>query len=236
MKYLEYALIAAVAALFIFLAVQKDECSGKYITFAFDDGYSDNVQALNLFEERGISATIFVTALDSFENYTLLNISQLKEFQSAGWDIESHSMTHPDLSALDSSQIENELKFSRQFLAENGVNAGIFAFPYGIYNDEIKNLSIKYYSAARTVDEGYNDLKNLDYGLKAFMILNSTSFSEMKYWIDSNPSWLIIVLHHVNGSEKYGISPENLEKLLDYAEDKSIKTMSHVLDLKCQKE
>jgi peptidoglycan/xylan/chitin deacetylase (PgdA/CDA1 family) len=228
--------VVLVAVLVLFLALRK-HCEEVYVTFTFDDGYTDSIQALNVFEKYNSTATVFViTNLTEFENHALMSFDDLRMLKEKGWDIQSHGLSHPNLTGKSLKEVENELWLSKEILMINGFDSRAFAVPYGIYNDEIISLSKKYYSALRTVDYGRNNLRDDCYHLKSFMARNSTSLEDMERWVDETQKgeWAIIVLHHVGDEHEYGTSPENLNSLLNYTSKiAKIKTLSEMLDLKC---
>jgi peptidoglycan/xylan/chitin deacetylase (PgdA/CDA1 family) len=67
-----------------------------------------------------------------------LSVQQLQEMVDAGWEIGSHSMTHPDLTRLDAEELPAELLASRLMLEEMlGIEIESFAYPYGSSSTEI---------------------------------------------------------------------------------------------------
>lgn len=110
----------------------------KSVVLTFDDGYVDNyVEALPILKEFGFKATIFVItgAVDKSKNY--MNVEQLKEMESSGMDIQSHTVHHKNLKELSYEKQLETLKESKDFL-EKTLNKRIkyFAYPYGEYSKE----------------------------------------------------------------------------------------------------
>jgi len=223
-----------------FYNTERNSLSNKYISFTFDDGYEDQyINAFPIFKKHEINATSYIiTNLNNLEGYDLMTIDQLNDLSKNGWEIGSHSLTHPYLTRLSFDDIEVELKKSKQALLNKGFNIRSFSVPYGDYNKIIKDKSKLYYESTRTSIWGTNDLKNLDkYELKSKWIINSTSVSEMKSWVDqlSDGDWLIIMIHHVEEDKSkglYSVSPQDLEEFVNYTSDKNIKikTISGVLN------
>jgi peptidoglycan/xylan/chitin deacetylase (PgdA/CDA1 family) len=75
-------------------------------------------------------------------------------------DIQSHTMTHPDLNKLNETQLDYEIGQSRKCLENHGINPTIFAYPYGYgsNNATVVDVVSKYYDLART--NGYFDFAN----------------------------------------------------------------------------
>jgi peptidoglycan/xylan/chitin deacetylase (PgdA/CDA1 family) len=66
----------------------------------------------------------------------MLNWKQVREMQRGGVNFGAHTMTHPSVSRLSPSVMENEFKFSRQVL-EQGLGGYVqdFAYPFGKPSD-----------------------------------------------------------------------------------------------------
>ncbi|MCJ7688550.1 MAG: polysaccharide deacetylase family protein [Clostridiaceae bacterium] len=110
----------------------------KSVVLTFDDGYVDNyVEALPILKEFGFKATFFIItgAVDKSKSY--MNIEQLKEMESSGMDIQSHTVHHKNLKELSYEKQLETLKESKNFL-EKTLNKRIkyFAYPYGEYSKE----------------------------------------------------------------------------------------------------
>jgi peptidoglycan/xylan/chitin deacetylase (PgdA/CDA1 family) len=55
----------------------------------------------------------------------------IEELRNEGYDIESHTMNHLHLNKLSKAQLNFEIGESKQCLGDHGINATIFAYPYG---------------------------------------------------------------------------------------------------------
>jgi len=126
------------------------------ISVTFDDGYVSQVKVAKALARLGIKATFFlITHLKSFEGKTLLttneeNIAKLIEM---GHEVGSHTATHKVLIDLDASELEEELKRSKEYLEDvTGREVLGFAYPYGLYNPRVVREVAKYYYYARATD------------------------------------------------------------------------------------
>ncbi len=68
-----------------------------------------------------------------------MNWDDIADMKKDGMDIESHTMTHPDLSTLSQKQLEFEIGGSKECLASHWYNATIFAYPYDDGSTKIEN-------------------------------------------------------------------------------------------------
>jgi peptidoglycan/xylan/chitin deacetylase (PgdA/CDA1 family) len=109
----------------------------KSVVITFDDGYVDNYQyAYPILKEFNLKATVFVISktIDKRKGYMTSN--QLKELQSNGIDIQSHTLDHEELTTLSYEKQLTTLKESKKIL-ENllGKKVNYIAYPYAKYND-----------------------------------------------------------------------------------------------------
>lgn len=140
MKYLKennYATLSLEEAYDFFLS--NKAVPEKAIVLTFDDGYVDNyVEAFPILKELEFKATFFVITdlIGKMPGY--MNLTQLKELQASGMDIESHTVNHEHLNQLSYEKQVKTLKESKEFL-EKSLNKKIqyFAYPYGEYTEEI---------------------------------------------------------------------------------------------------
>ncbi|MGE5680461.1 MAG: polysaccharide deacetylase family protein [Bacillota bacterium] len=122
----------------------------KYVIITFDDGYEDNyLYAFPIMKKYGFKAVIFlVTGVDYNKwdhdlsgepRLRFMDKKDLMEMQKNGIIFGAHTMTHPDLTALDEKKLECEITEPLRILTErlnNEVTA--FAYPYGRLNQTIK--------------------------------------------------------------------------------------------------
>ena len=75
----------------------------------------------------------------------------VKLLSELGYDIQSHGVSHKDLTTLSANDLEYEVAQSKQSLLEHGINSTIFGPPYaaGWGNSTIVETISKYYDMAR---------------------------------------------------------------------------------------
>ncbi len=63
---------------------------------------------------------------------------ELRELRDAGWEIGSHTCSHPRLTTLDDSELARELRTSRESCEENmGEPCASIAYPYGDVDERV---------------------------------------------------------------------------------------------------
>jgi peptidoglycan/xylan/chitin deacetylase (PgdA/CDA1 family) len=114
------------------------------VVITFDDGYRNNFEnALPVLQEFGFPATIFIVVnavgRDNFwhdpateTRLPMLGWKEIVSLQEAGWDIGSHTLSHPRLTRLSLDEAKKEIVESRRILGEKlGLPPVSFAHPYG---------------------------------------------------------------------------------------------------------
>lgn len=126
------------------------------VTLSFDDSLSSVYSlAFPEMERIGIQGTVFVISDligKEYMGYPVMNKEELAELHRKGWEIGSHTKTHPRLSELSDDEVNEELKQSRETL-ESVISAPVtsLAYPYGDYDGRIVSLAARHYACARMV-------------------------------------------------------------------------------------
>lgn len=119
------------------------------VAITFDDALTSFYKnALPILQEHKLPATIFVPAGNlgkppgwAFEqeapidDETVMNEQQIAQVDQAGYEIMSHTLTHPYLTCLDDARLEAELNLSKQMLQSivaHDISA--VSYPYGLCN------------------------------------------------------------------------------------------------------
>jgi peptidoglycan/xylan/chitin deacetylase (PgdA/CDA1 family) len=125
------------------------------IVVSFDDGYADQVRhALPALRRARWPAVLNLT-LDFLPG--MGGTAAVRRLLAAGWEIDSHSITHPDLTTLGPERLRAELTGSRERIRELfGVPASFFAYPSGRLNGAVAAAVRRAgYLAATTTRTGY---------------------------------------------------------------------------------
>jgi peptidoglycan/xylan/chitin deacetylase (PgdA/CDA1 family) len=138
--------------------IVRGEAPGKALAVTFDDGYRSVIdRALPVLSELGLPGTVFVPTnfmggsgpmswpgIDSWlgtaDEDELLPMSweQLRELRERGWEVGSHTRSHPHLSQLDDGDLAAELSESRDTCTrELGADCTSIAYPYGDHDERV---------------------------------------------------------------------------------------------------
>ena len=159
-----------------------DEYPQKRIVITFDDGYKDIIEnALPVLKEYGFRGVVFVI-VDNIGKSGYMNIGDLNILINNGWEIGSHSLTHPSLKKLSEDESKKQITESKKIL-ENIMQTKInyFCFPAGKYNeDTIEILKSTGYVGAVTIEPGKENLKPNIFELKRIRIEANDTLSSFK--------------------------------------------------------
>jgi peptidoglycan/xylan/chitin deacetylase (PgdA/CDA1 family) len=133
------------------------------VGLTFDDGYTDfSTEVLPALRRYGFTATVFVIAGalgghnswdDPGPRKTLMTAGDVGRAAGAGIEIGSHSLTHAHLPELADDELDNQVRGSRQLLAEIvGTDVRGFCYPYGDFGPrEIERVETAGYDYACSV-------------------------------------------------------------------------------------
>jgi peptidoglycan/xylan/chitin deacetylase (PgdA/CDA1 family) len=104
----------------------------KPVALTFDDGYPEDWQVvMPLLRARGWPGNLNL----QIGNLVPVRVRQLI---AAGWEIDAHTFSHPDLTRVSSAQLRREIAGSRRWI-QNVFKQPVsfFCFPYGRYDDAV---------------------------------------------------------------------------------------------------
>jgi peptidoglycan/xylan/chitin deacetylase (PgdA/CDA1 family) len=142
--------------------------SGPVVALTFDDGYADNLEhAAPTLREFGFGATCFVVSgcLGQHNVWDaealrvrkpMMTASQMRAWVADGFEVGSHTRSHPRLDTLDDEFLEEEIAGSRADLERLlGVQPECFCYPYGALNPRVvRHVQAAGYRAAVTTERG----------------------------------------------------------------------------------
>ena len=137
--------------------VHGGDLPSRPVMITFDDGHMSIYDtAFPIMEKYGFTGVFYIVA-NRLEADGFVGPKELKDLIDHGWEIGSHSMTHPDLTA-NHGLVRHELLDSKLAL-EDALNVKIntFAYPYG---------KVDAYVATKAQDYGYRGAMGLGTSVK----------------------------------------------------------------------
>lgn len=122
----------------------------------FDDGYkSQFLYAKPILDKYGFKATFFIVCGKMETQPKWMTWQDITALKNDGMDIESHTMTHAHFDSVSAQELDYEIGYSKQCLADHGFDTTIFAYPKGLGSDNetVVNVVSKYYDLARSGTE-----------------------------------------------------------------------------------
>jgi len=141
----------------------------KPVILTFDDGYEDAyTQAFPALKKYGFIGTFYI-----IRNYVgkseYMNQAQIDKLTKAGMEIGSHTLSHPNLTSLDTAAARNQIFNSKE-------KATTFCYPSGEYNNAIiGQVKAAGYLAAVTTNSGIADQDSDLFQLPRVRIQNGDS-------------------------------------------------------------
>jgi peptidoglycan/xylan/chitin deacetylase (PgdA/CDA1 family) len=205
------------------------------VTLSYDE-MNSNVYTYGypLFQKYGIKGNLYLLSSE-LGTAGMMSKDQLFAYRDFGFEIGSHTVTHPNLPQITAAQLTTELKDSQTALSSYfGIPIPAFASPYGEYNDDLVNELKKYYTSHRTTDSGFNSKNNFDpYRIKAFSIESDMTADYVKSLIDravKDKTWLVLVYHDIRPDDGSGdlwtTTPANMETVLSYLKTNNVTTLT----------
>ncbi|MEA3201285.1 MAG: hypothetical protein QOE90_2713 [Thermoplasmata archaeon] len=216
------------------------------VVFTLDDGQQNQIAAAQTLVNHGFRGTFYIVSdcPNSEVGVDCMSNSQVVALSQAGHDIESHTVTHPDLTTLSATQLTNELSSSKTTLQTLvGKPITSLAYPYGAHNANVETQTAKYYKDARIylTNPDPNNLGMLlaqsgtnPYVIAGVGVAAATSLARAEAYVDyavAHNVTIVLVFHNiVSGGDTYDWTPSNFNALADYVAAKHVpvKTMAQV--------
>jgi peptidoglycan/xylan/chitin deacetylase (PgdA/CDA1 family) len=128
----------------------------KPVVLTFDDGYrSDWRVAAPILQRIGWPGVLNL-CMNAVRPHGDLPVPLVHQLVRAGWEIDDHTLTHPDLTTLDAAGLHREIVVSRARLqALTGERVSFFCYPSGAYDAAvIAVVRAAGFKGATTTNEG----------------------------------------------------------------------------------
>lgn len=202
------------------------------ISFTFDDAFESTfTKAVPILKNYGFPGVSYVDTAN-IGKQGRMSWEQVEQLQKQhGWEIGSHSNTHPLMSKIPASQQQEEIVSSKQILDDHGITATSFASPFGDYNNASLAAIAKHYESHRGFhDTGHNPWPYDEYLLNVRQVQSGVTVDQVKQYIDETIAakrWLILVFHDIKENpdpdpEEYEYSPEGMAAIAAYVKQKEL--------------
>lgn len=205
----------------------------RIVCLAFDDGWKSHLEVASILESYNFKATFpIITSYVGYPAY--LDWSDIRSLAQKGNDIVSHTVTHRDLSWLDSASLHAELADSREALRSKGYAADVLIYPYGVgdSNDMVRNAVAEYYLLARGTETGKCNLTGFDrYDVGSYGIYRNTTMVEFASYLNGTQGSTITILYYHQVSDEdidTAISKDTFQAQMQYLKDNgyTVRTIS----------
>jgi peptidoglycan/xylan/chitin deacetylase (PgdA/CDA1 family) len=115
----------------------------RCVAITFDDGFQNNIAAIELLGRRGMRATIYLTT-GQLGSTTMISHAELQQMsERSDVQIGAHTVTHPRLDECSASQLQREVISSKHQL-EHVLDCPIdtFAYPHGAYDTRARSAVV----------------------------------------------------------------------------------------------
>ncbi|MEI6208846.1 MAG: polysaccharide deacetylase family protein [Desulfuromonadales bacterium] len=156
----------------------------KSVLISIDDGWKTvRTIAYPILKKYGFTAVLFVYTdlIKSKPNSVALSWDDVREMVASGViEVESHTVTHADLTKVGNDQVRKELADSQSAIhSKLGVTSAFLAYPYGNFNhDVVDGMRKSGYKAGFTVIRGENAFFSNTWSLNRSMVFNSEKIED----------------------------------------------------------
>ncbi|MCU1285365.1 MAG: hypothetical protein JWO13_1715 [Acidobacteriales bacterium] len=165
----------------------------KPVLLTFDDGYKDLAEfAFPILKEFGFGATVFIVTSqiggtndwdqrNGSAAHALLSADEIIHWSRSGIEFGSHSVTHPDMTSLNETDLRTQSEDSARSLSGLlGTQADSFAYPYGGVNPAVREALSSKYRLAFTTEVGLNHLGSDLFSLTRTMVQSKDSLFDLR--------------------------------------------------------
>lgn len=132
----------------------------RSVVVTFDDGYASTLRAVPILAEVGFPGTVFVVtdfvesheplswpgiehllSPDTVEEMRPLTWEAVDVLAAGGWEVGSHTMTHPLLTRVGDERLQAELEQSRAAIERRVGSCLSLAYPYGLADERVADAA-----------------------------------------------------------------------------------------------
>ena len=166
----------------------------RSIVITFDDGFENTFdQALPILETNAMPATFFLVSgqlgkssawMDHSPSPAdrLMDWSQALQLHRRGFEVGSHTCSHPRLTDIDPVEARREIEVSKRVLEDRlGCSIEAFAYPFGVHDNAVRDLvrDAGYRCACSTLS-GVNDSNADRFLLRRIDVFGDDSITDFR--------------------------------------------------------
>lgn len=213
--------------------IGNEKLPNSVVTITFDDGYQSVYEnALPILKEHDYPATVYPIA-GYINQGPYMGVPELKALEKAGWEIGSHTVTHPHLTELSKERVKSEVRNSKLILEELGFEVQGIVTPYGDCNKQVLKVIKEYYTYHRAAYP--NELNNVPleegerYELKPILIKSDHTVEDIKEWIlkaKEKEKWIVLAFHRIGEEGEYNWSVEKFRKIVQFIKEEEFEPLT----------
>jgi peptidoglycan/xylan/chitin deacetylase (PgdA/CDA1 family) len=129
---------------------------GRPVVVSFDDGYAAQYSVAGRVLRSLHWPGVLNLEISRVDVRGGLSSAQVQTLVRRGWELASHTYTHPDLTKLSAPELQHEVADSRSELGRRfGVEVAFFCYPYGRTSPAVEDaVAMAGYSGATTTSAG----------------------------------------------------------------------------------
>jgi LPXTG-site transpeptidase (sortase) family protein len=221
--------------------IVKDDIPQKegYVTFWFDDGLLSTYEiAYPLLTEKNWKGVVAVVSNHSIaqekfnpDGDPVMSWEQVGELVDSGWELSSHSRTHPKMNEItEENVLKEEIIGSKEDLEERNFQVHSFTYPYGQNGRQSGQQMISNnYLYWRSSFEEINPVPAWRH-ITTFVLSEEVKREDLEEWVEQTEAtngWLVIMLHGIvdNPNNIWQHTREQFNMVLDIVENSSLEVV-----------
>jgi peptidoglycan/xylan/chitin deacetylase (PgdA/CDA1 family) len=182
------------------------------VSFTFDDGYKEHLEAIRLLAQRGWRGTAYIIPFALGSKPAYLTEADVAEIAKLGSDVAAHD--DPPFTQVPAAELEPRIRGVQRWLVDHGFGEGAkhLAYPLGKQEPErVRPTIARVFTTARLAGGGPETLPPADPQLlRAVNVIEGTPPEQVGAWARrarDEGEWLILMFHWL---------PETTAKHTDY--------------------
>lgn len=216
------------------------------ISVNFDDGQESIYStAMPLLQQYGIITTQYLLS-GMADDPAYVSWDQIDQMNIAGHEIACHSKDHPNLTILELTTLDEQLKHCKDELGKRYGNIVSFASPYGSSTKQTLAKIGQYYESHRnTAGDPTDGVDGKDVNLKTnfdrmniigYTVRSTTTtkqLEEMVAFTKQHNGWLVLTYHQADDdTSEYSITTQDFKKQFAYLRDTNVRIVTMEAALK----